>query len=44
MSDNKKYVLDVTNVNKSFGGLQALSSINLKIRQSDAAANISGCV
>lgn len=40
MTDETKYVLNVTGVNKTFGGLQALSDINLKIGQGTTHAII----
>lgn len=33
MEGSKNYVLEITGVNKSFGGLQALSDINLKVEE-----------
>ena len=40
MSEEQNIVLDVSGVNKTFGGLQALSNINLKIKEGETHAII----
>ncbi len=40
MSESENIVLDVTGVQKTFGGLQALSNINLKVKEGETHAII----